>query len=824
MSFLSAVLKQHHPILILSKDEAIADFIRIVSEKTKQFGYNSLMPVLSMFQNETDTVINDYGSYIQNHLCPGCFDEISKENTLSFEPCGHLIHFQCCEELVNSYFNQGKQYPFKCPVCVSINITKTNTNTKQCGVLDTRGNFKKVQEFLWSSKILPVNKYVKCPNPMCSLIIKIQSDKIHGVKCSCNTTFCHKCREDVHPDLTCIQYRKVNDIIAELKEIQNDETIHQWLAYKYGSQFGFELNPKWHVIERYMSSNNIIKAFDSNTSISKSFNISIETVKSLIVKANEICSDDDIAPYLPLPDNHPLQMIITNGHPYAKFNIEESEESDESMRSKFCPKCYVTIGKIDGCPSIKCPVCNYFFCYTCLGPQHTHSECKESINYTELRNNANSADALKSIDKLIYFSPELELAEQHNLINNNTKYLKEQRRIRHISIYRYKWIVEALLESMKDNSNSNSNIVKFNEYVHNLQYYIDIEENQIKKIMPHLIDSSLIIAEDMMNFKADYSIVDGIKESTMNKCVIRFKKNDFERTNTLFLEIMIIDKHVYSLEYTDCNYLLNGMITYDINTTVHLFKNNSEDVEIIRYGRISATTTTYPKVLYLQMYPDTPYEMYNECQCIQMNKLLSVLHEIMICEIKKLRITRMQSLYNNMNIIYEDEPNLPVGTVVASNNGNIKGIVSMGIVSKIEGYEDSVIHSTEDEYIVYRPNEFYEVYKENEPLNIKGLSKKGMLARRAIAAVVYTHTSDRNIYIKEIIDAKIAFKENYAYESVNDIWQCPKCTLINEIKANNCIVCNNEKNSNIRIMNKQNCEKNVQTIINSLTKIVSSFN
>ncbi|CAN0477976.1 unnamed protein product, partial [Discosporangium mesarthrocarpum] len=40
--------------------------------------------------------------------------------------------------------------------------------------------------------------------------------------------------------------------------------------------------------------------------------------------------------------------------------------------SKPCPSCFAPIMREYGCNSMKCCRCKYSFCWSCLGPAHTH--------------------------------------------------------------------------------------------------------------------------------------------------------------------------------------------------------------------------------------------------------------------------------------------------------------------------------------------------------------------------------------------------------------------------------------------------------------------
>jgi hypothetical protein len=71
---------------------------------------------------------------------------------------------------------------------------------------------------------------------------------------------------------------------------------------------------------------------------------------------------------------------------------DEEEETDEakavakiSESSKPCPNCFVPITRSWGCNSMKCTSCAHDFCWTCLGPAHTHGQCTRTVDVVALK-------------------------------------------------------------------------------------------------------------------------------------------------------------------------------------------------------------------------------------------------------------------------------------------------------------------------------------------------------------------------------------------------------------------------------------------------------
>ncbi|CAM9720355.1 unnamed protein product, partial [Choristocarpus tenellus] len=59
--------------------------------------------------------------------------------------------------------------------------------------------------------------------------------------------------------------------------------------------------------------------------------------------------------------------------------------------SKPCPSCFVPISREYGCNTMQCSRCLFRFCWSCLGPAHTHSACVNTINFQSL---------MKSVSKI----------------------------------------------------------------------------------------------------------------------------------------------------------------------------------------------------------------------------------------------------------------------------------------------------------------------------------------------------------------------------------------------------------------------------------------
>ena len=138
---------------------------------------------------------------ISTDICPICYTEIEKENSLCLK-CNHYICKECYVEYIN---NKLLSEP--------INIVNTPCPLNGCNLYLTRTMFKKcitekkMQRIFAKSVVrnfTVTNKEIKsCPNPRCNISIRVQDSIAKEIKCKCGTIFCFSCLEESHIPCDC---------------------------------------------------------------------------------------------------------------------------------------------------------------------------------------------------------------------------------------------------------------------------------------------------------------------------------------------------------------------------------------------------------------------------------------------------------------------------------------------------------------------------------------------------------------------------------------------------------------------------------------------
>ena len=134
-------------------------------------------------------------------ICPVCFTELEKDNSLSLK-CNHQICNECYVEYIKNKL-----------ISEPINILQTPCPLNGCNLYITRTIYKKCitelkYKIIFAKNIirnfLITNKEIKtCPNPKCNLSIRVQNAIPKEIKCKCGQIFCFSCLEESHFPCDC---------------------------------------------------------------------------------------------------------------------------------------------------------------------------------------------------------------------------------------------------------------------------------------------------------------------------------------------------------------------------------------------------------------------------------------------------------------------------------------------------------------------------------------------------------------------------------------------------------------------------------------------
>ncbi|CAM9202195.1 unnamed protein product, partial [Phaeothamnion confervicola] len=93
----------------------------------------------------------------------------------------------------------------------------------------------------------------------------------------------------------------------------------------------------------------------------------------------------------------------------------EADEAHVAETSKPCPNCFSPITRSYGCNSMVCSQCRHPFCYSCLGPAHTHGACHKTVDFSALQTRARELGseegqrrALQRVKGLNQYNPDSE--------------------------------------------------------------------------------------------------------------------------------------------------------------------------------------------------------------------------------------------------------------------------------------------------------------------------------------------------------------------------------------------------------------------------------
>jgi len=332
--------------------------------------------------------------------CAACGDAVCGKGHQGWEKfsCGHRMHLECSSAMVASYIDQRKPLPF---ACACSGCTGVMIDPQDDAVFDELNKIRNL-----------CAAYVECAN--CDMIIR--SFKVapgaQVVKCTCGTSFCIRCKGRPHvAGVTCMQSLEFEKGLADFGKLaskKKKDEVRKWMSIKYSEAFGVFVPMKWLLIEDAIEAGGMAAGLKWTFEFEEpemDDNQATASYQELLAEAKALVDFSDTEPFV-------ADSIV---HPFGSSGTDGGGEACEAKRSKFCPKCFVSIGHDGGCPSMQCPIisCQHRFCYNCLGPEHTHTECKKSIDYSALALAATvAADGSKAISNLYEFTPEAELAEK----------------------------------------------------------------------------------------------------------------------------------------------------------------------------------------------------------------------------------------------------------------------------------------------------------------------------------------------------------------------------------------------------------------------------
>ena len=282
--------------------------------------------------------------------CVICDATHGDDDVLTVGSCGHMCHTECISNMALSYANQGRALPYPCPHLRCPGILERAT-MDAAGIQHRRSAMDEAHL---------TSAYAACPTPGCpAFVLPFDSEDLlpgGAVRCGeCGADFCHACRAMPHTPIACAKARAVVDaLVVPL----SDHKIRCVIR----AIFGDRLPPRWVVEEQAIgdASSMVVTVTDANADADADADANADVI---IRDAQElIASSFDDATSLP--------------------ELSDLEGAFSRTAAKFCPKCFVSIVRIDGCVSMLCPICKHAFCYDCLGPVHTHGlSCANQIDF-----------------------------------------------------------------------------------------------------------------------------------------------------------------------------------------------------------------------------------------------------------------------------------------------------------------------------------------------------------------------------------------------------------------------------------------------------------
>ena len=361
--------------------------------------------------------------------CVACNDPLratNGEEELAFVPCGHTMHAACGEALVASYSAQGKLMPYACPCAQGCRgVIAASTAAMVC------------------PSRLPA-AYAPCPGIQCTRFVLSLREGPHVVECcasagGCGARFCHSCRGAPHPRAvpcgSLLAYEahleRLQAAVCTLDAVPLDALCAQMAAQHHPTTNlrEFRERPRWMELERLLSDERHRDVpIDAPLPLPPRVNGAngandAEGTGLLIERARKLLAfESGAAAAAPAPtvlDAAVASLALAT-------HVSGVEE-----HSKFCPKCFARIVRLEGCPTMHCR-CGHFFCYMCLGPVHTHDTCSRTVDADALRAAAELAgESAAVVDDLALFSDEAEhFAGSDQMRRNNLNADRDLRRQR----------------------------------------------------------------------------------------------------------------------------------------------------------------------------------------------------------------------------------------------------------------------------------------------------------------------------------------------------------------------------------------------------------
>ena len=438
----------------MDPNEAAADFLRRLLDISKRYGCH-LMVAWSIVRRRGFTCPAAVRRRIpipsprraraiasrNPHECVVCGDPVipQDETNVTFVPCGHEVHAECGKRMVASYVEQGKDMPFACPFAPCRGVIAACPTP-------------------FRASFLP-RAYAPCPGKECSRFVLSFAEGAHEVACkACETRFCHSCR--------CAPHAKETPCMAVVKSVARKERLDSAMSAldavnlkQLGRQMFLQHVARgaaakvqlWQFIENQVRLTGLPS---SGTQPLPLPHLAEIAPAELIRLARAALNPADTRLFM---EDARATTVLEDAMAAIGFApMSSGDASEVEVHSKFCPRCFVRIVRTDGCPSMRCR-CGHYFCYDCLGPQHTHGKCDQKVNVAALKAAAVAAGERPGVvDDLAYFSDESEvfaklvrLVGEDKIVNGVD--LGDRRTVRLvpfiIAIERYSALTEAGLEA-----------------------------------------------------------------------------------------------------------------------------------------------------------------------------------------------------------------------------------------------------------------------------------------------------------------------------------------------------------------------------------------
>jgi len=143
----------------------------------------------------------------KHYLCLICDDEYSIDNIYVLDNCNHKYCIDCLGQMLSVKINDGNVQDIKCPDPGCGSQIDYN-QIKQ--IVKDENTFAKYEEFNLKKTLETIPNLRWCPRPGCGNGM-IGSDDNPMMICSndsCRFTFCFRCKEEWHADVTCEKYQE----------------------------------------------------------------------------------------------------------------------------------------------------------------------------------------------------------------------------------------------------------------------------------------------------------------------------------------------------------------------------------------------------------------------------------------------------------------------------------------------------------------------------------------------------------------------------------------------------------------------------------------